>query len=162
MFVYACNLKGGVGVRPDKQGGRRNASCYACQPRRVDFSRVPPLFPLPIVSVWYHHTCSTLRDNRFCGHRWDNYPISVSAAKTARFVRDFTVTREHYTVTLNHKCRHPQFYRHPPQTKVNRRFLNFGCRHGQQFLPTAGFRFYCHPTGRKSDPVFELRDSFEL
>ena len=87
---------------------------------------------------------------------------SVSAAKTARFVRGFTVTRERYTVTLNHKCRHPRFYRHPPQTKVNRRFLNFGCRHGQQFLPTAGFRFYCHPTGRKSDPVFELRDSFEL
>ena len=34
------------------------------------------------------HTRSTLRDNRFCGNRWDNYPISVSEAKTGVFVRD--------------------------------------------------------------------------
>ena len=104
------------------------------------------------------HTRSTLRDNRFHRHRWDNYPLPVSAANLSVFVRDFTVTRERYTVTLNHKYRHPQFYRHPPQTKVNRRFLNFGCRHGQQFLPTAGFRFYCHPTGHKRVPVFLSHD----
>ena len=104
------------------------------------------------------HTRSTLRHNRFCGLRWCTCLISVSAAKTARFVRDFTVTREHYTVTQNHKYRHPQFYRHPPQTKVNRRFLNFGCRYGQQFLPTAGFHFYCHPTGHKQVQVFVSHD----
>ena len=148
----------GSGFCPTSKGGRRNASCYACQPSGVDFSRVPPLFPLPLVSVQYRHTRSTLRDNRFCGHRWDNSPICVSAAKTARFVRDFTVTREHYTVTQNHKYRHPYFYRHPPQTKVNRRFLSFGCRYGQQFLPTACFRFYCHPIHHKRVQVFVSHD----
>ena len=118
----------------------------------------PQLFPLPIVSLRYRHTRSTLRHNRFCGHRWDNYPISVSAAKMDVFVRRSTVTREHYTVTLNHKCRHPYFYRHPTQAKVNRHFLNFGCRYGQQFLPTAGFRFYCHPIHHKQVQVFASRD----
>ncbi|HRR78402.1 MAG TPA: hypothetical protein P5191_16610, partial [Ruminococcus sp.] len=34
------------------------------------------------------HTRSTLRDNRFYRRRWDNYPISVSAAKMGVFVRD--------------------------------------------------------------------------
>ena len=153
--MYACNLKG---VRGSPRQARRQAECQLlCLPsQKGRFLSPPPLFSLPIVSVLYRHTRSTLRDNCFCRCRWDKYPNLVLAAKTARFVRGFTVTRERYTVTLNHKCRHPRFYRHPPQTKVNRRFLNFGCRHGQQFLPTAGFRFYCHPTGRKSDPVFEL------
>ena len=114
--------------------------------------------PLSIVSVRYRHTRSTLRENRVCVCRWCTCPFSVSAAKTARFVRGFTVIRERCTVTLIHKCRHPQFYRHPPQTKANRRFLNFGCRHGQQFLPTADFRFYCHPTGHKRVPVFLSHD----
>ena len=118
----------------------------------------PQLFPLPIVSVRYRHTRSTLRHNRFCRCRWDNYPIWTAAAKMGVFVRCFTVTRERYTVTQNHKYRHPQFYRHPPQTKVNRRFLHLGCRYGQQFLPTAGFRFYCHPTGHKQVQVFGSRD----
>ena len=49
---------------------------------------VPPLFTLLIVSVWYRHTRSTLRDNRFHCRRWDNYPISVLAAKMGVFVRD--------------------------------------------------------------------------
>ena len=111
---------------------------------------------------WHFILPSPVRLRQRCWYGWDNYPISVSAAKTARFVRCFTVTRERYTVTLRNQCRHPHFYRHPSQTKVNRRFLNFGCRHGQQFLSTAGFRFYCHPTGRKSAPVFALRDFFEL
>ena len=115
-------------------------------------------FSLPIVSVRYRHIRSTLRHNRFHRRRWDNYPISVSVAKTGVFVRDFTVTRERYTVTLNHKYRHPHFYRHPPQTKVNRRFLNFGCRYGQQFPPTAGFRFYCHPIHHKRVQVFVSHD----
>ena len=139
----------GFGLLPDKQGGRRNASCYACQPKRVDFFGYRHFSPQPIVSVRYRHTRSTLRHNRFYRRRWDNYPNLASATETARFVRCFTVTRERYTVTLRYLCRHPYFYRHPSQTKVNRRFLNFGCRYGQQFLPTAGFRFYCHPTGRK-------------
>ena len=152
----------GSGFCPTSKGGRRNASSYACLPRREDFCHHRHFSPLPIVSVRYRHTRSTLRHNRFCGLRWCTCPISVSAAKAVRFVRGFTVTRERYTVTLRHLCRHPYFYRHLPQTKVNRCILSFGCRHGQQFLPTAGFRFYCHPTGRKSDPVFELRDSFEL
>ena len=160
-------LRGGSGFSPTS---KRSADCrMRCWPAFLSrFFRVLPLFLSSannFVTFRYcfiRHTRSTLRDNRFCRCRWDTCPLSVSAAKTARFVRGFTVTRERYTVTLNHKCRHPRFYRHPPQTKVNRRFLNFGCRHGQQFLPTAGFRFYCHPTGRKSDPVFELRDSFEL
>ncbi len=114
--------------------------------------------PLSIVSVRYRHTRSTLRDNRFHRHWWDNYPNLASATETARFVRCFTVTRERYTVTLRYLCRHPHFYRHPPQTKVNRRFLNFGCRHGQQFLPTAGFRFYCHPIRHKRVQVFASHD----
>ena len=118
----------GFGGRPDQQafGGLPNAmlafhTSVACT--------------APSAVVFFlcqcRHTRSTLRDNRFCGHRWDNYPISVSEAKTGVFVRVFTAIRERYTVTLNHKCRHPQFYRHPSQTKVNRRFLNFGCRYGQ-------------------------------
>ena len=114
--------------------------------------------PLPIVSVLYRHTPSTLRDNRFHRRSRDNYPIWTAAAKMGIFMRCFTVTREPYTVTLNRKCRHPYFYRHPLQTKVNRRFQCLGCRYGQQFLPTAGFRFYCHPTGHKQVPVFALRD----
>ena len=139
----------GSGFCPTSKGGRRNASCYACLPRREDFCHHRHFSPLPIVSVRYRHTRSTLRHNRFCGLRWCTCPISVSAAKTVRFVRGFTVTRERYTVTLRHLCRHPYFYRHLPQTKVNRCILSFGCRHGQQFLPTAGFHFYCHPTGHK-------------
>ena len=149
----------GFGLLPDKQ--RRQAECQLlCLPAFPEpiFSGIAAFLPLPMVSVRYRHTRSTLRHNRFCGCRWDTCPFSVSAAKTVRFVRDFTVTRERYAVTLRHLCRHPRFYRHPSQTKVNRRFLNFGCRHGQQFLPTAGFRFYCHPTGRKLVPVFVSRD----
>ncbi len=155
-------IKVGSGFCPTSKGGRRNASSYACLPRREDFCQHRHFFPLPIISVRYRPTRSTLRYNRFCGCRWDNYSISLSAVETARFVRGFTVTRERYTVTLRHLCRHPHFYRHPPQTKVNRRFLNFGCRHGQQFLPTAYFRFYCHPTGHKRVPEFARRDFCEL
>jgi hypothetical protein len=43
------------------------------------------------VSIHYYfirHIRSTLRHIRFCGNRWDNYPISVSAAKMGGFVRD--------------------------------------------------------------------------
>ncbi len=155
--MYAYELKW---VRASARQARRQAECQLlCLPsQKGRFFSCTATFSLPIVSMWYCHTRSTLRDNRFLRRRWDNYPICVLAAKTARFVRDFTVTREHYTVTLSHKCRHPQFYRHPPQTKVNRRFLNFGCRYGQQFLPTAGFRFYCHPIDHKRVPVFASRD----
>ena len=52
------------------------------------FSGTATFLPLPIVSVQYRHTCSTLRDNRFHRRRWDNSPISVSAAKMGVFVRD--------------------------------------------------------------------------
>ena len=145
-------LSGGSGISPTS---KRSADC-----RMRCWHFIPPLpvllpqqcfLPLLIISPRYRHTRSTLRDNRFHRRRWDNSPICVAAAKTRVFVRV-------YTVTLNRKCRHPYFYRHPPQTKVNRRFQNFGCRHGQQFLPTAGFRFYCHPTGHKRVPVFLSHD----
>ncbi len=53
--------------------------------------------PLSIESVQYRHTRSTLRDNRFCEHRWDNYPISVSASNLGVFVRDSNAA---VTVTL--------------------------------------------------------------
>ena len=151
----AAPRRRGFGVLPDQQafGGLPNAmlafhTSVACTaPSAAVFSLCQ-----------FRHTRSTLRNNRFHRRRWDNYPISVSAAKTCVFVHVFTVIRKRYTVTLNHKCRHPQFYRHPPQTKINRRFLNFGCRYGKQFLPTAGFRFYCHPIGHKRVQVFANRD----
>ena len=43
------------------------------------------------------HTRSTLRGNRFHRRRWDNYPISVSAANLGVFVRD---SNSAVTVTL--------------------------------------------------------------
>ena len=151
-------LRGGSGFAPtSKAAGGMPAAMLAGFSEPI-FSGTATFLPLPIVSVQYRHTRSTLRDNRFHRRKRDNYPICVSAAKTARFVRGFTVTRERYTVTLRHLCRHPYFYRHPPKTKVNRRFLNFGCRYGQQFLPTAGFRFYCHPIHHKRVQVFVNHD----
>ena len=147
-------IKVGSGFCPTSKAAGGMPAAMLANPVGLIFRPQPLLLTSANNSVtirycFIRHTCSTLRHNRFCGLRWCTCLISVSAAKTARFVRDFTVTRERYTVTLRHLCRHPHFYRHPPQTKVNRRFLNFGCRHGQQFLPTAGFHFYCHPTGRK-------------
>ena len=56
--------------------------------------RPQPLF-LPsannYVTIRYcfiRHIRSTLRDNRFHCRRWDNHPISVSAANLGVFVRD--------------------------------------------------------------------------
>jgi len=98
---------------------------------------LPPL----IISVRYRHTRSTLRDNRFCEYRWYNYPISVFVAKTGIFVCE-------YTVTLNRKCRHPNSYRHPPQIRVNKRFLNLGCRYVSIFKHLHFYRHCRHPVIR--------------
>lgn len=75
----------GLGVRPDQQAfsGLPNAmlafhtSVARTAPSAVVFSLRQ-----------CRHTRSTLRDNRFCVRRWDNYPISVSSAKMGVFVRD--------------------------------------------------------------------------
>ena len=66
-------------------------------PKGASFPGTATVRPLPIVPVSYRHTRSTLRHNRFCGCRWDNYPISVSAAKMGVFVRD---SNSAVTVTL--------------------------------------------------------------
>ena len=115
----------GFGVLPDQQafGGLPNAM-LAFHTFVTDTALSAVLFSL----CQFRHTRSTMRHNRFHCHRWDNYPIWTAAAKMGAFVRL-------YTVTLICKCRHPHFYRHPPQTKVNRRFQRLGCRYGQFFTP---------------------------
>ena len=60
--------------------GRRNAVCDACLPKREDFLSPLPLFSPPTVFVWYPHTRSTLRDNRFRRERWGSYTILVLKA----------------------------------------------------------------------------------
>ncbi len=65
--------------------------------KRLFFLGYRRFSPLSIVSVWYRRTRSTLRDNRFHRRRWDNYPISLSAAKMGAFVRD---SNSAVTVTL--------------------------------------------------------------
>ena len=62
-------------------------------PEGLIFRPQPLLLPSANNSVtirycFIRHTRSTLRDNRFRRRRWDNYPISVLAAKTGVFVRD--------------------------------------------------------------------------
>ncbi len=57
------------------------------------FRPQPLLLPSANNSVTIHycfirHTRSTLHDNRFHRRRWNNYPISVSEAKTGVLVRD--------------------------------------------------------------------------
>jgi len=134
FFIKLCAIFERGGVFPDKQGfgGLPNAmlafhtSVTVTAPSSVVFSLGQCA-----------HTRSTLRHDRLCWYRWDNCPISVSAAKIGVFVRALTVARERYTVTLNCKCRHSYFYCHSTQTKANRHFLNFGCRYGQQFPPSA-------------------------
>ena len=81
----AAPRRRGFGVRPDQQafGGLPNAmlafhtSVAGTAPSAVVFSLCQ-----------FCHTRSTLRNNRFCGYGWDNYQISVSAAKMGGFVRD--------------------------------------------------------------------------
>ena len=53
-----------------------------------------PIISPPSVTDAAIYTRSTLCDNRFHSRIWDNYPISVQAAKTGIFVRDgnFAVT----------------------------------------------------------------------
>ena len=81
----AAPRRRGFGVLPDLQafGGLPNAmlafhtSVAGTAPSAVVFSLCQ-----------CRHTRSTLRDNRFHCRRWDNYPISVSAANFGVFVRD--------------------------------------------------------------------------
>jgi len=82
---FCAIFERGFGVRPDQQafGGLPNAmlafhTSVACTaPSAVVFSLCQ-----------FRRTRSTLRENRFHRRRWDNYPISVLAAKNGDFVRD--------------------------------------------------------------------------
>ena len=87
-LLSLCDFERGLGVCPDQQafGGLPNAMLAVS--KRLFFIGYRHFSPLPIVSVRYRHTRSTLRDNRFHCNRWDNYPIWTAAAKTAHFVRD--------------------------------------------------------------------------
>lgn len=90
----AAPRRRGFGVLPDQQafGGLPNAmlafhtSVARTAPSAVVFSLCQ-----------CRHTRSTLRNNRFCGYGWDNYPIWTTAAKTGVFVRD---SNSAVTVTL--------------------------------------------------------------
>ncbi len=85
----AAPRRRGFGVLPDQQafGGLPNAmlafhTSVACTaPSAVVFSLYQ-----------FRHTRSTLRNNRFCGYGWDNYPIWTAAAKMGIFVRDSNAT----------------------------------------------------------------------
>ena len=62
-------------------------------PEGLIFRPQPLLLPSANNSVtirycFIRHTRSKLRDNRFCGYGWDNYPIPESAANLGVFVRD--------------------------------------------------------------------------
>jgi len=130
-------LIGGSGVSP---ASKRSADC-----RMRCWHFIPPPPVLLRQSVFSprqcRHTSSTLRDNRLHRRRWDNRPISVFVAKTGVFVCE-------YTVTLKRIYRHPNSYRHPPQIKVNRRFLNLGCRYCQFFMHLQFYRHCRHPVIR--------------
>jgi len=91
--VYAYELKWvRASARQAKAAGGMPAAMLA-NPVGLIFRPQPLLLPSANNSVtirycFIRHTRSTLRHNRFCGHWWDNYPISVSAAKMGAFVRD--------------------------------------------------------------------------
>ena len=86
ISFFLCQLKWvRASARQAKAAGGMPAAMLA-NPKGLIFSSTTTFLPLPIVPVWYRHTRSTLRHNRFHRRRWDNYPISVSEAKTGVFV----------------------------------------------------------------------------
>ena len=62
MLSFLLSMRG-FGVRPDKQGGRRNASCYACRLSRRSFAPSDCFYPLRIYSP---HSLHVAREPRLC------------------------------------------------------------------------------------------------
>ena len=83
--LFPANQKGARGLPFQRQTERR-LRCLPSQKGRLFVTAAT--FSLPIVFVWYPHTRSTLRDNRFQRERWGNYTIfTLKAANKGLLVR---------------------------------------------------------------------------
>jgi len=100
-------IKVGSGFCPTSKAAGGMPAAMLANPVGLIFRPQPLLLPSAYNSVTIHycfirHTRSTLRNNRFCGYGWDNYPIWTAAAKMGVFVRD-----SNSTVTVKLPTREP-------------------------------------------------------
>ena len=84
-LLSLCDFCEGARGSPRPASVRRTAECDAGISYRRLYCSISGSFS-PYANA--AHTRSTLRNNRFCGYGWDNYPIWTTASNLGVFVRD--------------------------------------------------------------------------
>ena len=84
--VFFLQTKKGHGFSRFQRQAECRPLCLPSQKGRLFVTAAT--FSLPIVFVWYPHTRSTLRDNRFQREQWGSYTIfTLKTAKKGLFAR---------------------------------------------------------------------------